>query len=150
LPDGLDPIATLLPGWAVAMTKPAVEDVAERAIRRAGYRVYLPRFRKICAGIGPRAAARSSWAHCSLATSSRSCTPAKASAGIATATGVALDAIRAAVDAGGFDQARPAAVGKPPQRFDLHAGDRVQVGSGMIGDSSGWTKTAGLTCCWIY
>lgn len=35
------------PNWVIITTKAASEDVAERALRQAGYRVYLPRFRKL-------------------------------------------------------------------------------------------------------
>ncbi|HLX18440.1 MAG TPA: transcription termination/antitermination NusG family protein [Bradyrhizobium sp.] len=33
--------------WVVVITKPAAEEIAERDLRRAGYRVYLPRYRKL-------------------------------------------------------------------------------------------------------
>ena len=36
----------MLPPWVVVVTKAAAEDVAERALRQAGYRVYLPRYRR--------------------------------------------------------------------------------------------------------
>lgn len=35
------------PGWAVVMSKPMAEEVAEKAIREAGYGVYLPRSSKV-------------------------------------------------------------------------------------------------------
>ena len=35
------------PPWVVVITKPAAEEVAERNLRQAGYRVYLPRYRKL-------------------------------------------------------------------------------------------------------
>lgn len=35
------------PTWVIIETKPASEEVAERSLRQAGYRVYLPRFRKL-------------------------------------------------------------------------------------------------------
>jgi len=37
-------------GWCVVMSKPAAEEIAERSIREAGYRVYLPCYRKILRG----------------------------------------------------------------------------------------------------
>ncbi len=37
--------------WCVVISKPAAEEVAERSIREAGYRVYLPRYRKVLHGI---------------------------------------------------------------------------------------------------
>ena len=33
--------------WVVVVTKPSAEEIAERGLRQAGYRVYLPRFRKL-------------------------------------------------------------------------------------------------------
>jgi hypothetical protein len=33
--------------WVVVITKPSSEEIAERDLRRAGYRVYLPRYRKL-------------------------------------------------------------------------------------------------------
>ncbi len=35
-----------LPPWVVVVTKPLAEEAAERSLRQAGYRVYLPRYRK--------------------------------------------------------------------------------------------------------
>lgn len=34
------------PPWVIVITKPSQEEVAERAFRQAGYRVYLPRYRR--------------------------------------------------------------------------------------------------------
>jgi len=36
--------------WVIVMTKPAAEEVAEKSLRQAGYRVYLPRYRKLMRG----------------------------------------------------------------------------------------------------
>lgn len=33
------------PPWVIVETKPGAEDIAERGLRLAGYRVYLPRYR---------------------------------------------------------------------------------------------------------
>jgi len=33
------------PPWVIVETRPAAEDAAERSLRLAGYRVYLPRYR---------------------------------------------------------------------------------------------------------
>jgi hypothetical protein len=38
-------------GWCCALTRPAAEEVAEKSIRQAGFRVYLPRYRKILRGV---------------------------------------------------------------------------------------------------
>ena len=38
-------------GWAVVMTKPSTEQVVEVALRRAGWRTYTPRYRKILRGV---------------------------------------------------------------------------------------------------
>lgn len=35
------------PNWVIVITKPSAEEVAERNLRQAGYRVYLPRYRKL-------------------------------------------------------------------------------------------------------
>jgi len=35
------------PTWVIIETKPSSEEIAERSLRQAGYRVYLPRFRKL-------------------------------------------------------------------------------------------------------
>lgn len=35
------------PPWVLVITKPSAEEVAERNLRQAGYRVYLPRYRKL-------------------------------------------------------------------------------------------------------
>lgn len=34
------------PSWVVVITKPMAEEIAERSLRQAGFRVYLPRYRK--------------------------------------------------------------------------------------------------------
>lgn len=34
------------PPWVIVITKTAQEEVAERSLRQAGYRVYLPRYRR--------------------------------------------------------------------------------------------------------
>ena len=34
-----------MPPWVIVETRPAAEDAAERSLRLAGYRVYLPRYR---------------------------------------------------------------------------------------------------------
>ena len=34
-------------GWAAVMAKPMAEELAEKHIRKAGFRVYLPRYRKV-------------------------------------------------------------------------------------------------------
>jgi len=44
LPDRI--VAQMLPPWVVVVTKPAAEEAAERSLRHAGYRVYLPRYRR--------------------------------------------------------------------------------------------------------
>lgn len=36
-----------LPAWVIVVTKPLAEEAAERSLRQAGYRVYLPRYRKL-------------------------------------------------------------------------------------------------------
>lgn len=36
-----------LPPWVIVETKPSAEEIAERSLRQAGYRVYLPRFRRL-------------------------------------------------------------------------------------------------------
>lgn len=36
-----------MPPWVIVETKPSAEELAERSLRTAGYRVYLPRFRKL-------------------------------------------------------------------------------------------------------
>lgn len=36
--------------WAVVITRPACEDIAEKRLREAGFRVYLPRVRVVLAG----------------------------------------------------------------------------------------------------
>jgi len=54
--DPLGGALTVLPPWVVVVTKAAAEDVAERALRQAGYRVYLPRYRR---PMWPHGAARS-------------------------------------------------------------------------------------------
>lgn len=38
------------PGWAVVITKPMCEEIAEKSIRAAGFRAYLPRYKKILVG----------------------------------------------------------------------------------------------------
>jgi len=38
------------PPWVVVISKPSAEEVAERSLRQAGYRVYLPRYRKVIRG----------------------------------------------------------------------------------------------------
>jgi len=35
------------PRWVVVLAKPSCEEVAERNLRQSGYRVYLPRYRKL-------------------------------------------------------------------------------------------------------
>lgn len=35
------------PAWTIVMTKSMHEEIAERSLRQAGYRVYLPRYRKL-------------------------------------------------------------------------------------------------------
>lgn len=35
------------PTWAIVRTMPQAEEVAERSLRQVGYRVYLPRYRKL-------------------------------------------------------------------------------------------------------
>lgn len=35
------------PAWVIIQTKPAAEEIAERSLQQAGYRIYLPRFRKL-------------------------------------------------------------------------------------------------------
>jgi transcription antitermination factor NusG len=47
------------PGWCVVMSNPMGEELAERGIREAGYRVYLPRERKMLRGDGTRKRPRS-------------------------------------------------------------------------------------------
>lgn len=37
----------MLPPWVIVVTKPAAEEAAERSLRQAGYRVYLPRYRRL-------------------------------------------------------------------------------------------------------
>jgi hypothetical protein len=37
----------MMPAWVIIETKPSAEEVAERSLRQAGYRVYLPRYRKL-------------------------------------------------------------------------------------------------------
>ena len=37
----------MMPAWVIVETKPSAEEVAERSLRQAGYRVYLPRYRKV-------------------------------------------------------------------------------------------------------
>jgi transcription antitermination factor NusG len=39
------------PAWIVVVAKPAAEELAERSLRQAGYRVYLPRYRKLLHGV---------------------------------------------------------------------------------------------------
>lgn len=34
------------PAWVIVITKPSAEEVAERSLRQAGFRVYLPRYRR--------------------------------------------------------------------------------------------------------
>lgn len=36
--------------WVIVMTKSSAEEQAERSLRQAGYRVYLPRYRKMLRG----------------------------------------------------------------------------------------------------
>lgn len=35
------------PAWAIVVAKSMQEEIAERSLRQAGYRVYLPRYRKL-------------------------------------------------------------------------------------------------------
>lgn len=37
----------MLPPWVIVLTKSAAEDAAERSLWAAGYRVYLPRYRRL-------------------------------------------------------------------------------------------------------
>lgn len=37
--------------WVVVISKPMNEDLAEKSIREAGYRSYLPRYRKVLRGV---------------------------------------------------------------------------------------------------
>jgi hypothetical protein len=37
----------MMPFWVIVETKQSAEEVAERSLRQAGYRVYLPRYRKL-------------------------------------------------------------------------------------------------------
>ena len=37
----------MLPPWVIVVTKPSAEEAAERSLRQAGYRAYLPRYRKV-------------------------------------------------------------------------------------------------------
>jgi Transcription termination factor nusG len=37
----------VMPTWVIVETKSSAEELAERSLRQAGYRVYLPRFRKL-------------------------------------------------------------------------------------------------------
>jgi hypothetical protein len=36
-----------MPPWVIVETKPGAEDVAERSLWRSGYRVYVPRYRRL-------------------------------------------------------------------------------------------------------
>lgn len=40
-------MSAAVPAWTIVVTKPMQEDIAERSLRQAGYRVYLPRYRKL-------------------------------------------------------------------------------------------------------
>lgn len=42
----------MLPPWVIVQTKPAAEEATEQQFRAAGYRVYLPRYRKLIAPHG--------------------------------------------------------------------------------------------------
>lgn len=44
---GASLIVETSPPWVVVLAKPSCEEVAERNLRLAGYRVYLPRYRKL-------------------------------------------------------------------------------------------------------
>jgi len=35
------------PNWVICLARPSAEELAERNLRQAGYRVYLPRYRKL-------------------------------------------------------------------------------------------------------
>jgi len=37
----------VLPPWVIVVTKASAEEAAERSLRQSGYRVYLPRYRKL-------------------------------------------------------------------------------------------------------
>jgi hypothetical protein len=37
----------MMPAWVIVETKASAEEIAERSLRQAGYRVYLPRYRKL-------------------------------------------------------------------------------------------------------
>lgn len=39
--------ASEMPAWTIITLKPASEEAAEHSLRQAGYRVYLPRYRRI-------------------------------------------------------------------------------------------------------
>jgi hypothetical protein len=40
-------LTTSQPGWVIVLIKPGADEATERSLRQAGYRVYLPRYRKM-------------------------------------------------------------------------------------------------------
>lgn len=145
-------------GWAVAMTKPACEEIAERSIRQGGHRCYLPRFRKLLRGSrienGKRIRTRQAGdlvmrplfpgyilieVHAGDGAGAidrvtgvvrvlRHRAAADGSARPRLIAAELVDAIRKREQAGHFDEGRIGEGGTV--RKDIAAGDRVQIGGG--------------------
>ena len=144
--------APIAAGWAVVMTRPASEELAERSIGEAGFRAYLPRYRRMLQGYlirdGRRVRTRGPGEIVARPLFPRylfaELHPGQAEDGLGSARGVdhvlrphrasletapatlvraeVLEAIRLNVDRGRFDT-----TGK---RTDIKAGDPVGIDSG--------------------
>lgn len=147
-------------GWCCATTKVSAEELAAAAIGRAGYRVYLPKYRKILKGVritadGRRVRSRGySLALRPLFPNYLFCEiwPEQDLHRLIVCPGVVnllrrrsgspqilraevIEEIRAAEARGIFDQARPDTdSARPMKRFDLHAGDRVRTAQGDVAE----------------
>lgn len=137
--------------WCVIQTKPACEDLAECALREAGYHVYLPRYRKVL--YGHRASGRGVISMRPLFTGYLFAEHYlnQPEHGMVTACGVSrvlryaavdgergklklissrvIEEIREAERAGAFDEARPQGKGK---RTDIKPGDAVTLATGPL------------------
>ena len=161
------PEAEARSGWYVVLSRVQCEDLAAAALERADYTVFLPRFKKMLAGVriahGRRIRTRGLGSVVErtlfpgylfvLRLPEQRERPILTAVGVTRilryppdATGHAapkllageiVEEIRRRCDAGDFDQVGPGAAGKTPMRRDIKAGDQVRTVAGAVAELQG-------------